>query len=63
MFASYERVRDQLSLSAAGIDPSDILLRLRELKTSYRYDISGGLSYTFGSIYDNVVNPRFDALD
>lgn len=63
LFASYERVRDQLSLSAAGIDPNDILLRLRELKTSYRYDISVGLSYTFGSIYNNVVNPRFDALD
>ena len=45
------------------IDPSEVLLQLRELKTSYRYDISVGLSYTFGSIYNNVVNPRFDALD
>ncbi|HEV8122953.1 MAG TPA: hypothetical protein VGP80_01825 [Gemmatimonadales bacterium] len=63
LFASYTRVRDQLSLSAAGIDPNDILLRLRELKTSYRYHISLGLSYTFGSIHNNVVNPRFDVLD
>jgi hypothetical protein len=63
VFASYERVRDQLSLSAEGIDPSEVLLQLRELKTSYRYEISMGLSYTFGSIYNNVVNPRFDALD
>ena len=37
----------------------EILVRRRELTTSYRYLISFGISYTFGSAYANVVNSRF----
>jgi hypothetical protein len=37
----------------------EILLRRKELATEYEYSISVGLSFTFGSIYSNVVNPRF----
>jgi hypothetical protein len=29
------------------------------LETTYNYFAMVGLSYTFGSIYTNVVNPRF----
>jgi len=29
------------------------------LRTSYEYWGGFGLSYTFGSVYNNVVNPRF----
>ena len=36
-----------------------MLLQRRQLETSYRYFASAGLSYTFGSIYNNIVNPRF----
>jgi len=36
-----------------------VLLRLRELETQFEYFTSFGLTYTFGSIYNNVVNPRF----
>jgi len=38
----------------------EILVRQRQLATSYRYGVSVGLSYTFGSIFNNVVNPRFE---
>jgi hypothetical protein len=38
---------------------TEVLLRLRELATEYSFDFGVGLSYTFGSIYNNVVNPRF----
>ena len=37
----------------------EILLRLRELETTYSYRFSVGISYTFGSTQSNVVNPRF----
>jgi len=37
----------------------EILLRRKELATEYEYSLSIGLSFTFGSIYSNVVNPRF----
>jgi len=42
-----------------GATTEEILLHRKELETQYQYYISFGLSYTFGSIYNNVVNPRF----
>jgi len=56
---SYSRIRDQLYLPAAGATPEEILVQLRQLETGYSYFAFFGLSYTFGSIYNNVVNPRF----
>lgn len=53
------RIRDQLSLAKGGASLEEILLRLRQLETSYRYYFSVGLSYTFGSTDSRVVNPRF----
>ncbi len=52
-------VRDQLNLPA--LDPSDeeVLTQQRELATSFRYFASVGVSYSFGSIYNQVVNRRF----
>lgn len=59
IFGSYSRVRDQLSLEKAGISDEERLLRLKQLKTSYFYNAFMGLSYTFGSKFNNIVNPRF----
>lgn len=61
LFGSYSRVRDQLNIPAAGASREQILRQLRELQTGYRYFVSFGLSYRFGSIYNNVVNPRFSS--
>ncbi len=52
-------VHDQLSLVKGGATTEEILLHRKELETQYRYYVSFGLTYTFGSIYNNVVNPRF----
>jgi hypothetical protein len=59
--AFYARVRDQLSLAKAGATDDEVLLQLKQLKTSYEFFGSIGLSYTFGSKFNNVVNPRFDS--
>lgn len=56
---SVSRIHDQLSLRKAGASEEEVLLRRLELETSYDYWGSVGISYTFGSIYNNVVNPRF----
>ena len=56
---SASRVRDQISLPARDATPEEILLRLRELASGYEVSFSIGLSYTFGSIFNNIVNPRF----
>ena len=59
VFGSVSLIRDQLSLPKGGVTPEEILLKRQELATSYDYSASIGFSYTFGSIYSSVVNPRF----
>ena len=59
LFGSVSQIRDQLSLPKEGATEEEILLNLKELETQYEYFVSVGLRYTFGSIYSNVVNPRF----
>lgn len=57
---SYRVINDQLSLEFRG-DPNDPISIIEGVQrpTSYDYSFSFGLSYTFGSIFNNVVNPRF----
>ena len=56
---SASRIRDQLSLPKRGATPEEVLLRLRELQSGYQVDFSVNLTYRFGSIFNNIVNPRF----
>jgi hypothetical protein len=57
---SIARVKDQIFLSGAGIPEEDILLRRRQLGTDFFVRANFGFSYTFGSIYNNIVNPRME---
>lgn len=57
--AGYEWIRDQVYLPRGEQDAVDVLLRRRALLSGFQYQMRLGLSYTFGSIYNNVVNPRF----
>jgi len=59
IWGRYERIHDQLSLPKEEASLDEVLLRRKELATHYDYSISIGLRYTFGSVYSNVVNPRF----
>jgi len=52
-------INDQLSIRKGDLSEADILLRLKEQATTYSLAGGVGISYTFGSIYNNVVNPRF----
>lgn len=52
-------IHDQLGLVKAGATPEEVLLRRKELATQFEYFTMFGLTFTFGSIYNNVVNPRF----
>jgi len=54
----YALINDQLSLPAGGITDEEQLLNLREQSTSYSYEMRFGLQFSFGSIFNNVVNPR-----
>jgi hypothetical protein len=56
---SASRIRDQISLPRRNATPEEVLLRLRQLRSGYDLRFSFGLSYRFGSIFNNIVNPRF----
>jgi hypothetical protein len=53
------RLRDQLSLPKRDATEEEVLLRLRQLQSGYEYEVQVGLTYTFGSIFNTIVNPRF----
>jgi hypothetical protein len=58
--AEASRVHDQIYLEAGDASDEEVFLRQRRLATSYRYEFQVGFSYRFGSIFNNVVNPRWD---
>jgi len=59
MWGDASLVRDQLNLSNDGATEEEILLRRKEIASNFKFNVNIGLSYTFGSVYNNVVNPRF----
>ena len=59
LFGSVSSIHDQISLPKEEASDEEILLGRIQLPTSFRYFGSIGFSYTFGSIYSNIVNPRF----
>ncbi|MEK7401352.1 MAG: hypothetical protein AABZ80_03220 [Gemmatimonadota bacterium] len=56
----YDVIHDQLSLLKKNYTPQEILLRQFQRGTTYSYQASVGVNYTFGSLFNNVVNPRFN---
>lgn len=59
LFGRIARVQDQINLPRGEASEEEVLLRIRELQTDFEYSLSVGFGYTFGSIFSNVVNPRF----
>ncbi|MCF6332056.1 MAG: hypothetical protein L3J11_02130 [Draconibacterium sp.] len=53
-----EVIHDQLYLPKGDASLEDLLLKRRKLATTYEVSGEIGLRFTFGSIYNNVVNER-----
>lgn len=53
-------IQNQLFLPASAFDPTTVLLGARQLPTNFDFWTYFGVSYTFGSINNSVVNPRFN---
>ena len=49
---------NQINLPKGEASVEDLLLRQRQISTSFQNRISMGISYTFGSIFNNIVNNR-----
>ena len=56
---SVSRIRDQFSLARGDATEAEVLLRVRQLATDRRVATSVGIVYSFGSLSNRAVNPRF----
>ncbi len=61
IYAGVSRIRDQIYLPKGGASDEEVLVARRQLETDLT--IRGGIEfrYTFGSIYNNVVNSRLSS--
>ena len=59
VFGDYSLLHDQLYLPRGRATDEEIIARQSQLETSYRYFVSIGITYRFGSINNNIVNQRF----
>ena len=48
------------ALAKKNYSVQQILLRQFQRGSTYSYFFGGGIRYAFGSIFNNVVNPRFE---
>ena len=61
LIGNYSYINNQRGISNVGLSPEEIVLQHRELLTNYSYGLQVGISYTFGAIYNNIVNPRYES--
>ncbi len=56
----YDITNNQINLPAGNLTVEEILLQQQQIQSGYNYRFNIGFSYTFGSMFNTVVNPRFD---
>lgn len=59
---AYSKVRNQITLPKGDATDEEVFLDLRQRATNYRASMTIGISYTFGSFLNSIVNPRFNNL-
>ncbi len=60
---NFSVVNDQYFLRKDDVSQEAILLGQAQLKSDFSYYFFTGISFNFGSIYNNVVNVRFNMND
>lgn len=58
----YSLINDQIGLRKGTATRDELLIKNRELFSSFEYNLGVGFSYRFGSILNSIVNPRFKGL-
>lgn len=61
VYAGVSRIRDQIYLPKGGATDAEVLVARRQLETDLSFRGGIQLRYTFGSIYNNVVNSRLSS--
>jgi hypothetical protein len=60
---SYDITRNLIQLSKEGATRDEVLLQQRQLNSQYSYFFGVGISYQFGSKFNNYINPAFKGLN
>ncbi|WP_281540783.1 DUF481 domain-containing protein [Maribacter aestuarii] len=55
---NFEVIRDQINLPAGDASIEDVLLQQKQIATDFELGFRVGLSYTFGSAFNNIINNR-----
>jgi hypothetical protein len=56
-------MNDQISLLKNSLSDEAYYLGSQQLPANFNYEINFGIRFTFGSIYNNIVNPRFNNIE
>ncbi len=62
-YGTGSQIKNQISLAKTETSTSELLLGGQQLPTSFDYYTSFGLNYTFGSLKNSIVNPRFSGVN
>lgn len=63
IWGNYSFVRNQLNIRKGDISIDQLLAQNREILSAYNFSLGIGLSYRFGSKFNNAVNPCFRGLN
>ncbi|WP_347923763.1 hypothetical protein [Pontimicrobium sp. SW4] len=57
---NYSITRNQINIPAGDVSLEELLLQQQQLESGYNFSFNIGFNYSFGSIYNSIVNPRFN---
>ncbi|MBL4939767.1 MAG: hypothetical protein JKY16_05760 [Lutibacter sp.] len=57
---NYDITNNQINLAAGDLSLEELLLSQQQVKSGYNYFFNAGISYSFGSMFNTIVNPRFN---
>ncbi|HEY0714446.1 MAG TPA: hypothetical protein VGF45_17310, partial [Polyangia bacterium] len=55
--------RDLVNLRGRQVTDVELLLWTAQQPTGHTFELGVGLTYTFGSVHNDIVNPRFGRVD
>jgi hypothetical protein len=61
LVGKFSYIKNQRSISNVGLTPEEIILQHKEILSNYSYGVQIGITYTFGAIYNSIVNPRYES--
>lgn len=56
--SNLQYIQDQINLPAGDASLEDVLLQQKQIATNFNLGFSVGVSYTFGSAFNNIINTR-----